>query len=244
MEERAQKVSLFRRTGFLLAGLSAIFLFIDATLLSGNNGSSDQAPDAIYIIIVGLGIPLFSISALVASLHWIQPILLLIITPIFLQARASSMFSLGSFIGAEILLARMSFFETSKLPKYFLTILYFYLSEILIGSSIGMNSLEITAPIIFITAYLFFLILVYGDDWKVYLIQPKPSLSLSALKISPMEAEYLKILLAGSSIKEIAIDGKIKESTVRNTLANVYRKFDVHDKASLMAKCEKYRLLD
>ncbi|MCX7027905.1 MAG: LuxR C-terminal-related transcriptional regulator, partial [Spirochaetes bacterium] len=239
------RAGLLRRTGFLLAGLSVAFLILFAIVLfTDSYNSLNQAPATLYFVIVGLYACLFLLSALVSSLNWIQPLILLAITPIPLLTHASSMFSLGCFITAEILLARLGFFKTARIPKYIITILYFYFCEIYIGISAGLNGLQIASPIIFMTIYLVFLLLVYGDKWKVYLIVPKPSLSLSALRISPMQTEYLRALLAGRSIKEIAIDGKVKESTVRNTFARVYKKFEVQDKASLMTKCEKYRLTD
>jgi len=245
MEEREQRERLFRKTGFLLAGLSASFLLLFTIFLVTDSYTFlNQAPSSLYFIIVGASAILYFISALVPRLYWIQPLALLVLTPIPLLIQASSMFSLGSFIAAEILLARLGFFKKARIPKYLLTILYFYLCEILIGISTGLSGLEIASPLVFMTMYLGFLLLVYGEKWNVYRTEPKPSLSLSILKISPMEIAYLRALLAGLSIKEIAVDGKVKESTVRNTLARVYRKFNVQDKASLMTKCEKYRLVD
>jgi DNA-binding CsgD family transcriptional regulator len=241
--EREKRATLFRSTGFLLAGLSTIFLLIFAASLFIDPAKS-LTPARVHFLTLGFGIVFFLISALVPSLNWIQPILLLLATPIPLTIHTSSMFSLGAFIAAEILLARLDFFRTRRIPKYLLTILYFYSCEFFIGIQAGQNLLDILSPIIFMTIFLAFLLIVYGDRWKVSLVEPKPSLSLGVLRISTMEAAYLKALLSGLSFKEIAIDGKVKESTVRNTLAHVYKKFDVPDKASLMAKCEKYRLID
>jgi DNA-binding CsgD family transcriptional regulator len=244
MAEKEQRDRLFRKTGFLLAGLSVSLLLFAIFLVTDGYVLLDHTPSLFYFIVVVASAILCFISALVPDLYWIQPLTLLVLTPILLLAQASSMFSLGSFIAAEILLKRLGFFKKARIPKYLLTILYFYLCEILIGISTGLNGLEIASSIFFMTVYLGFLLIVYGEKWNVYRAEPKPSLSLSNLKISPMETAYLRALLAGLSIKAIAIDGKVKESTVRNTLARVYRKFNVQDKASLMAKCEKYRLVD
>lgn len=245
MVKKERQESLFRKTGFLFAGLSLSYLLLFAMLVVSDSITClNQAPKAQYFVIVGLGAVLFCVSARVPRLYWVQPILLLAATPVPLLTHASSMFSLGFFIAAEILLTRLGFFKSTRIPKYILTIFYFYLCEILIGIKTGLSGLEIASPIVFMTIFLGFLVLVYGDKWKVYLIERKPNLSLASLKLSPMETEYLKALRSGRSIKEIAIDGKVKESTVRNTLVRVYRKFDVQDKASLMTKCEKYNLVD
>jgi len=193
---------------------------------------------------MGVCFALFVLSTLKESLRWLQPAILLVMTPLPMLRHGSSMFSLGSFIAAEVLLYRLGFFEHKKFAKFLVSIAYFYSCEILIGISSGARIMEVVAPIAYMTAFLVFLMIVYGSNWIIYLNTPKPILSLSALEVTKKEAEYLKALLAGRSIKEIAIDGGVKESTVRNTLARVYKKFDVQDKSTLMAKCENYSILD
>ncbi|HWR12771.1 MAG TPA: helix-turn-helix transcriptional regulator [Rectinemataceae bacterium] len=237
--------SLFRKTGLLFSAISSVYLllyvcmsiFAEAFPL----GFSHEMP---LLIIMGTCFALFTISALREPLYWLQPIILLVITPILMTDLTYSMYSLGSFIAAEILLYRLGFFEYKKLAKFFVSIAYFYICEILTGLAAGSSAVDILAPIAYMTAFLVFLIIVYGNQWIVYLNAPKPILSLSAQKVTKKEAEYLKALLDGRSIKEIAIDGGVKESTVRNTLARVYRKFDVQDKSTLMAKCENYSIVD
>ena len=245
MVQEERKLSLFRKTGFLFAGLSLAYLLLFIIFIVSDSLSLfQQAPKLQYFIFAGVSFMLFCASALFPRLYWIQPVIFLAATPIPLVTQASSMFSLGFFIAAEILLARMGFFSRGRTAKYFITILYFYLCEILIGVSSGLSGIAITSPLVFMTVYLGFLVLVYGDKWKVFQIERKPRLSLAGLKLSPMEKEYLKSLRAGRSVKEMAVDCKVKESTVRNTLVRVYRKFEVQDKASLMTKCEKYNLVD
>lgn len=210
---------------------------------------NDEIPASIdirlpIIISLGVGMVLFLVSALDDSLAWIQPLLLLFSTPLPMMYHASSMFSLGSFIAAEILLFRQGFFDRSRVAKLLITILYFFLSELLVGLYQGLTLVDIAMPILYTIVFLAFLLIVYGDKWIVYLKEPKPTLSLAELKVTAKETEYLRALLDGRSIKEIAIDTGVTESTVRNTLARVYRKFDVQDKAALMAKCGRYALVD
>ena len=232
--------SLFRKTGLLFACLASAYLII--FLIDGLFGSSFMENLDISLAIfatIGVCAVLFTLSALYESLNWLQPFVLLVMTPLPMLHHASSMFSLGAFIAAEILLYRFGFFERRKFAKFLLSIAYFYLCEILMGITSRASVLEIALPIIFMTIFLGFLMIVYGDKWVVYLKEPKPLLSLSRLKITKKEAEYLRALISGNSIKEIAIDDGVKESTVRNTLARVYKKFNVTDKAALLAKCEK-----
>lgn len=237
--------SLFRKTGILFAFLDSILLllFLVVRIFNEDISSSIDARSPI-VIALGAGMILFLVSALNDSLAWIQPLLLLLSTPLPMIYHASSMFSLGSFIAAEILLFRQGFFKKSRLGKFAITILYFFLSELLVGLSQKLSLIDIAMPIFYTIIFLAFLLIVYGDKWIVYLKEPKPTLSLSELRITAKEAEYLRALLDGRSIKEIAIDTGVTESTVRNTLARVYRKFDVQDKATLMAKCGRYALED
>lgn len=237
--------TLFRKTGLLLSTLSALYLmvFFTARLFKTNMPDAPEI-DMPRLIIIAVCFVLFTLSALYDSLSWLQPTILLAITPLPMLNHASSMFSLGAFIAAMILLFRLGFFKGHKVAKFLLSIAYFYLCEIIIGLSFKANILDIIIPILFMTVFLAFLMIVYGDQWIIYLKEPKPSLSLVSLKITRMESEYLKALLSGRSIKEIAIDGGVKESTVRNTLARVYKKFHVTDKSALMAKCENYRIIE
>jgi len=237
--------SLFRKTGLLFAGLAGTYLlmFVAAGLFEKSlpRASIASAP---LLITLGTCTVLFTLSALYDSLNWLQPLILLVMTPLPMLNHPSSMFSLGTFIAAEILMYRFGFFERYKLVKFMLSIAYFYLCEVLMGITSGTGVMKIVTPILFMTLFLAFLMIVYGDKWIVYLKVPKPPLSLAAMKITRKEAEYLRALLDGRLVKEIAFDGGVKESTVRNTLARVYRKFDVQDKSALMAKCENYSITD
>lgn len=237
--------TLFRKTGILFAFLDSVLLVLFLAVRIFNDAIPANIDVSIPIIAsFGVGMILFLVSAFNDSLAWIQPLLLLFTTPLPMMYHASSMFSLGSFIAAEILLFRLGFFERSRIAKFLITIAYFFLSELLVGLYQGISLVDISMPILYTTFFLAFLLIVYGDKWIVYLKEPKPTLSLAELKVTAKEAEYLRALLDGRSIKEIAIDTGVTESTVRNTLARVYRKFDVQDKAALMAKCGGYALID
>jgi DNA-binding CsgD family transcriptional regulator len=237
--------TLFRKTGLLFACLLATYIFLAFSYLIFNKVHSPfLSPLPISIAILLPCTALFIFSALYEKLAWIQPIILLILSPMAMTQSNVSMYSLGFFIAAEILLFRLGFFETKKVNKFVITVTYFYLCEILIGLTMKADITAILYPLLFITVFLFFLMVVYGDSWIVYLKEPKPSISLSSLSLTKMELVYLRALLEGASIKAIAIDRRVKESTVRNTLVRVYRKFGVPDKASLLTKCESYELID
>lgn len=242
---RDNSLLLFRNTGLMSAGLMSLYLVtyhLENVFALNPDLMADLNPP--MLIFIGVSMILFLVSALNEPLYWIQPILMLIMTPVPMLKHASSMFSLGTFIAAVIMLFRLGFFEQHKIGKFVLVISYFYLCEVLVGLTSGSGVLDIVVPILFTTIFLIFLMLVYRDKWIVYLNRPKPALSLAVMGITKTESEYLKAFLEGKSFKEIAINAGVKESTVRNTLARVYKKFKVPDKSTLMAKCEKYSIIE
>ncbi|MEI6386362.1 MAG: LuxR C-terminal-related transcriptional regulator [Spirochaetota bacterium] len=62
----------------------------------------------------------------------------------------------------------------------------------------------------------------------------KPRLSLSSRGLAEIEALYAIAFIRGKSVKQIALDYEVTESTVRNTLSHVYKKLGVPDKVGLM----------
>ncbi len=238
-------MSLFRKTGLMFASLSGLYLMIFSLSIVFNR---DQSPET-YVsmgtraMLAGACI-LFLASALKRKLHWIQPLIFLGLTPLPMVRHSSSMFSLGSFLIALVLLIRLGYMDKHRLPKMTIVIAYFYLCEILAGLWSSASIQEIILPILFTSIALVFIHLAFVDKLVVYLKEPKPILSLVSLGVSPTESEYLRALLTGKSIKEIAINAGVKESTVRNTLARIYKKFGVADKSGLLAKCENFTILD
>jgi len=237
--------SLFRKTGMMFASLSGLYLLIFSLSIIFDPA---QQPETYVSIgtraMLAAACVLFLVSGLRQKLHWIQPLIFLALTPLPMVRHSSSMFSLGSFLIALLLLIRLGYMDKHRLAKMAIVIAYFYLCEILAGLWSSASIQEILLPILFTSIALVFLHLAYADRLVVYLKEPKPILSLVSLGISRTESEYLRSLLAGNSIKEIAINAGVKESTVRNTLARIYKKFGVADKAGLLAKCENFTILD
>jgi DNA-binding CsgD family transcriptional regulator len=185
---------------------------------------------------------LFVLSALQSQLNWVQPVLLMAMTPLPMIYSQIPILSLGVFTAGEILFYRLGMFARWKLIKFALSILYFFLCQAILGIKAGESLFSIFIYILFLCLFLFFLLIVYGERWIIYLKEPKPILLLSSLGITKKEALYLKELLEDKSMKAIAIDNKVKESTVRNTLSGVYKKFKVPEKSALKAKCAHYSI--
>ncbi|MDD3981506.1 MAG: LuxR C-terminal-related transcriptional regulator [Spirochaetia bacterium] len=240
-----QQSLTFRKTGLFFALLCVLYLLLYLASRPFPSPSIHNLPgDATLFLALGIITALFVLSALRSTLNWVQPVLLMAMTPLPMVYAQIPVFSLGVFIAGEILLYRLGFFARWRLPKFGASILYFFLCQAAGGIRAGYSLFDIMVYILFLILFLCFLLIVYGERWIIYLREPKPLLSLSRMGLTRKEVLYLKALLDDKSMKEIALNNSVKESTVRNTLARVYRKFEVWDKSALKAKCAQYSIKD
>jgi DNA-binding CsgD family transcriptional regulator len=75
-----------------------------------------------------------------------------------------------------------------------------------------------------------FIVMAVSERYRSPPVQPvmaQPVLSLSGQGLSRVEAAYVRSILQGHSVKETAHEAGVSDSTVRNTLARVYRKLGV-----------------
>ena len=245
MGSDSQQSLLFRKTGLFFAYLCVLYLFVYLVTHLFLHASPKELQDfAPMLLAVAAIAALFVLSALQSTLNWIQPVLLMIITPLPMIYAQIPVFSLGVFIAGEILFYRLGYFARWKMLKFALSILYFFLCQAIRGIKAGESLVTIVIYLLFLSLFLLFLLIVYGEQWIIYLKEPKPLLFLSNLGLTKKEAFYIKALLENKSMKEIAIENGVKESTVRNTMARVYKKFDVSDKSQLKAKCAGYSIKD
>ncbi len=240
-----RSAALFRKTGLIFTCFFAtVLLFAVSTLLFSGRYNPNFPTLLTNTVILAHACAGFILASLYPRFHSLQPIILLILTPLAMTIPGYALLSPGFFISAEILFHRLGYFEQQRIPKILINIFYFYLCQILVGVTTGLHFAFIFISLLATSLFILFLIITFGNSWVIYLSDPKPKLSLASLNLTRMEIVYLRFLLAGKSIKAIAIESGVKESTVRNTLSRVYRKFDVADKAGLIAKCDRFLLTD
>jgi DNA-binding CsgD family transcriptional regulator len=234
----------FRKTGISAALFMLFFLFTDWISPPSSSPATigiilNRVTFKLVVCVIAL---LLSISAFVSRLYWLQPTLMLALVPLPMIAHISNMFSLGFFICAALLLDGLGFFKKHKRLKVAICTCYYCLCQIGIGLHSDAESITIILSLLASLGICAFLCSFLSEVSR----KPatKPVLSLASLGITKTEGEYLRALMEGASIKEIAANIGVRESTVRNTLARVYKKFEVHDKAMLLAKCEKYTIVD
>lgn len=232
---RAKGKPFYQTIGFMFSALLG-FYAVTLLILTGIQGAALEGDRLVFAVASIMGCVLFALSAIVQRIVGLQPILFLLLTPVPMLKHEASLLSLGSFLASVILLHGMDFFAGKKVRKWIILIAYYYICEIVIGMVKGLHPAEYLLPLAFVSIFLVFLALVFPDKWLFYRKQPRPTLSLSAFGISPMETTCLRAVLMGTSFKEIAANCGVKESTVRNTMAHVYRKLGVQDKTALIAR--------
>lgn len=185
---------------------------------------------------------LMLLSARWRRLAILQPLFLLLVLPIPLFESYTSFYSLGSYVCAIILFHKGGFLKKRRVVKIILLLAYLYVVEIAaILHSTG-DIVFALSPVFVVSAFLAFLYLSFKDKVIVYLEEAKPRLSLSACGLSAMEQAYVQRLIVGDTMKEIAYNAGISESTVRNSLSRVYKKLKVADKTALIAYLSRFNL--
>ncbi len=178
---------------------------------------------------------MFFLSSKIPRLYWIQPVVLLAITPLPFIGNNDSFYGLAFFVLAVLLLFKIGFFNSLRIPKVIGLLLYLYIVQLITAVIVGRSLQLALTPVFVVTIFLVILYILYHEEIVVYLKEPKPVLDLKGKKLSEAEYLYLMDLRDGRNIKEIAVNHGVSESTIRNTLARVYKKLDVHDKSELMA---------
>jgi DNA-binding CsgD family transcriptional regulator len=105
-------------------------------------------------------------------------------------------------------------------------------------------------PYAWVTAYGYlamvvaiFILLAKDQGRLLYLKEPKVKLSLDAKGLAEAERLYISSVIAGKSVKEVAFEFAVSESTVRNTLSRAYKKLGVTSKSGLATLAEKYEIV-
>lgn len=197
-----------------------------------------------YQLLLIAAVALFTLSAFIDPLRWVQPALFLILSPVAIVPNPRDIYGLGFFIMGVFLLERAGFFLRHRSPKALTLVCYLLVMEILSVTVSKRPLADAVSPTFFIAALLFFLWFLYKDRLVVFLKEPKQKISLVEKGLSPAECSYIMEVVRGKQQKEIAIDFELSESTVRNTLARAYKKLDVEDKAGLAVLAERFEIID
>jgi DNA-binding NarL/FixJ family response regulator len=178
-------------------------------------------------------VTLFGMSAIFAPLRWIQPAVFLALSPVTVIQNHESVYGLGFFIMGGLLLERAGFFQRHRAIKAIAFIAYLLATEIAAAVVSRQPITKSAGPTFFIVAFGVFLWFLYKDRLVVSLQEPKAKVSLSEMGLTLSERAYVLAMIDGKSVKEIAFDYEVSESTVRNTIARACKKLAVEDSTGL-----------
>jgi DNA-binding CsgD family transcriptional regulator len=214
----------------------AVLLLRGRTLAGGLASSGVIGLAAIAVLML--------LSAYLPPLVWVQPLVFFIITPLSLFESSSSFYGLGLFAVGMLLLLKLDFFKRNRIVKASAVIIYLVAIEVFANLRLGQELYYAFTPVIFILGFLFFMFLVFRDKIFVYLKEPKAKLSLETKGLAGSEQIYIHAIVEGRSVKEIAFEYGVTESTVRNTIFRAYKKLGVNNRTELATLAEKYEIVE
>ncbi len=238
-------VSLLQKSSFFLFTLLSFFIVsqvVLGTLWPTNPVLHRYAPELIaFVAAYATG---FLIISLYENLIWLHPVLLLASTPVPLSINISSMYSFAAFVIAIVELYRMGYFRRSGFFKISIIFTFYIMSIALVGTALNVFIIEIITANVFVVFFFLYLIPVFQGKWQITVVRPREKIRYGELNLSKRETDFLKACLSGESFKEIAVEHHVSESTVRNTFAHIYRKFNVNDRADLLSKFADFDIID
>lgn len=178
-----------------------------------------------------------------AGLQWprlrvVEPYIFLVIAILPFLDTPESIYGFGMYAVGVILLSVDG--QLSHRPRIKLTLLGAFLVVMVFASTLftGSHVETAVAMLLFMTAFSLFLFFTFQDKIIVFVKAAKPVVSLSKSGLSEKEAQHLLGLLAGQTMKEIAYNHHVKESTVRNSLSRAYRKLGFTDMVQVIQWAE------
>lgn len=240
------KTRQFRTTGFIFTGFFVAGIIVNLISVTVAKsfalGQVLVHPNMISIYVLAA---LSAWSALVPRLRWIQPAMLLVAVPIPLIEISGSMYGIGAFVIASMMLFQLGYLNRKRKLKVVALLLYLLASQSISMIRGGMlHPVRALAPVLFTITFIILLFILNRERIVVYLREPKPRFSLGGAGLSRAEAFYVRQLVDGKTLKEISSDSERQESTVRNTLARAYRKLGVADRSDLISKLAKYEIVE
>jgi DNA-binding CsgD family transcriptional regulator len=239
MSRQLKATGFFWAIVFLLAGFFDVY-----KMLSLSGATILAVLTDIQTMTLFLMSALFVASAYIRPLVWYQPIIMFVLTPLPFMTTHESFYGLGFFIMGVILLFRLGFYERHRLPKFIVSLAYLYGCELFAALKTSRGLFYTLTPLFFITAFLVFLYLAFQEKLAVYLKEPKPVFSLKGKGLSAAEGIYVRAVATGHSLKEIALECNVSESTVRNSLSRAYKKLEIEDKSAILALAERYEIVE
>ena len=227
---------------FLTTSIFLVFCFILTTLMPGIDFLSYYPLE--MLILMGLLTFGFLIIHLNRKLAWLEPALVIAILPLTLLKYSTSIYSMCIFIIAVIELSRLGYFRRATTIKACILVSYYALSSGLIAIAHREFFLDIIMSIIFLSLFFIYFLPIIQDRWQIGKTNPIYKINLRDLNLSCREMDFLRDCLHGATFKEIAYKHHVSESTVRNTFAHIYHKFNAADRMDLLSKLAAFDIIE
>jgi DNA-binding CsgD family transcriptional regulator len=185
---------------------------------------------------------LFVASSLFAFMAPVQPLLFFFMSPLQTATTLNSYFGLAFAAVAAIIVFRRGWFFRRPILKAALTS---FLGSAFLAMPIVLSGQPGIAHASALISALLFCFLVFGLASRRVLsgLAPKkPVLRLSSYNLNRRQRQIAKARISGKSVKEIASELCLAESTVRNALSITCRELGVPGTESLLALGEQFRV--
>ena len=193
-------------------------------------------------IIVALGCigGVFLASAFWLRLGPAQPILLFLLAAFGAWRGFDSLDGLGFDLAAAVTLTRQGWFCRFPLARGAIAAIVGAAMIILPAYARGSGAL---APVCLTAVYVGATLALARGRLLAAWTPKKRQLRLTDYKLSPREREIVRLRLCGNTVKEIAYDRGLAESTVRNKLSYAYRKLGLECAEDLAALGERFTII-
>ena len=227
---------------FLITSMFVVFCCILMILMPEIAFLTYYSPE--MLILIGLFSFGFLIVHLNRKLDWLGPVLIIALLPLTLTRYLTFMYSICAFIIALIELNRLGFFKHAGLFKACILISYYAWNFAMVAIMHKEFFLDIILSIAFLSLFFIYLIPIIQDRSQIGKVDLAYRIYPRDLNLTCREMDFLRDCLNGATFKEIAYKHHVSESTVRNTFAHIYHKFNVVDRIDLMSKLAAFDIID
>jgi DNA-binding CsgD family transcriptional regulator len=200
----------------------------------------DFPPESL-LFVYGIFAALFLSSALIAAFGAIQVFLLFALAALLAAQDPECLDGLGCALTASIVaLCRGWFCRRPALKGVVVAVTG---SAALLGTLFFRREVLVVPALIGTAVFLLAVAGLARERLLSSLAPKKRILRLADYKLNERESHIVRMRLLGKSVKEIAFEGGIAESTVRNNLSSSYRKLGLNGSEELVALGERYKVI-
>ena len=203
---------------------------------------ADEGPDILVPVYLAIAL-LFVASAIIPVLVFLQVTLCFSMSAIITASSLNCFLGLGFSLAAAIMVFRLGGFLRQPMIK---AAFFAFFGSLALTVPIFCSNKPALAHIPALIVAAIYSVLVYclarGRVLSAFGPKKKPVLKLAAHGLGAREIQVILATIGGATIKQIAYDLKLSESTIRNTLARGRHKLGLDTREDVGALRERYRV--